>query len=334
MLWVELEAVEVFLRTRARQREIDRLRSDVAEQSGDISRSIAGPIIRENYGHSERQMDRHPMPRTLAGAIGPTDWNEALHAIVNGSPEQSVEGMKVVCHDLAQATSGPKGSAMDDIVKDADHLVSCLADKARTDPIAKTFDFSLTGSPWCQGEYPRSLITELLVWLFDERVPRMDDGSQLRQALNVLMLKILDNAKRTLSFVVLIKLLHPLDPSRAGDDDKPLRRVKTVLHELVTLRGTAINGHLYMVPMDMEPQPIILAYIDLYLQQELAAIFKKIGDKQTCIIGLYELYRITQLYPKVDIFSQLQNASVAFRTYIRDGLAKVCINMLNSTILH
>jgi cytoskeleton-associated protein 5 len=34
-------------------------------------------------------------------------------------------------------------------------------------------------------------------------------------------------------------------------------------------------------------------------QQELAAIFKKIGDKQTCTIGLYELYRITQLYPQV-----------------------------------
>ena len=37
----------------------------------------------------------------------------------------------------------------------------------------------------------------------------------------------------------------------------------------------------------------------VFLQQELAAIFKKIGDKQTCTIGLYELYRITQLYPKV-----------------------------------
>jgi len=33
----------------------------------------------------------------------------------------------------------------------------------------------------------------------------------------------------------------------------------------------------------------------------LAAIFKKIGEKQTCTIGLYELYRITQLYPKVRI---------------------------------
>ncbi|XP_021897572.1 protein MOR1-like, partial [Carica papaya] len=62
---------------------------------------------------------------------------------------------------------------------------------------------------------------------------------------------------------------------------------------------------------------------DAQLKQELAAIFKKIGDKQTCSIGLYELYRITQLYPKVDIFSQLQNASEAFRTYIRDGLAQM-----------
>lgn len=57
---------------------------------------------------------------------------------------------------------------------------------------------------------------------------------------------------------------------RAGADDKPLRMVKTVLHELVKLRGTAIKGHLSMVPIDAEPQPIILAYIDLNLQVEHA----------------------------------------------------------------
>lgn len=417
--------------------------SDVAEQSGDVSRSVSGPIItRKNYGHSELPMDRQLLPHTLASANGPTDWNEALDIISFGSPEQSVEGMKVVCHELAQATSDPDGSAMDELVKDADRLVSCLATK-----VAKTFDFSLTGASSRSCKYVLntlmqtfqnkrlayavkestldSLITELLLWLLDERVPHMDDGSQLLKALNVLMLKILDNADRTSSFVVLINLLSPLDPSRwpspasneslsvrnqkfsdlvvkclikltkvlqstiydvdldrilqsihlylqdlgmeeirrrAGADDKPLRMVKTVLHELVKLRGAAIKGHLSMVPIDMKPQPIILAYIDLNLEtlaaarmltssgpggqthwgdsaannpssgthsadaqlkQELAAIFKKIGEKQTCTIGLYELYRITQLYPKVDIFSQLQNASEAFRTYIRDGLAQM-----------
>ncbi|KAF3432700.1 hypothetical protein FNV43_RR23802 [Rhamnella rubrinervis] len=427
----------------ALRRSVREIGSEIAEQSGEVTRSVSGPLlVRKNYGHHELHMERQLMPRVLAGGSGPTDWNEALDIISFGSPEQSVEGMKVVCHELAQATSDPEGSAMDELVKDADRLVSCLANK-----VAKTFDFSLTGASSRSCKYVLntlmqtfqnkrlayavkestldSLITELLLWLLDERVPHMDDGSQLLKALNVLMLKILDNADRTSSFVVLINLLRPLDPSRwpspatnetfaarnqkfsdlvvkclikltkvlqstiydvdldrilqsihlylqdlgmeeirrrAGADDKPLRMVKTVLHELVKLRGAAIKGHLSMVPIDMKPQPIILAYIDLNLEtlaaarmltstgpggqthwgdsaanntssathsadsqlkQELAAIFKKIGDKQTCAIGLYELYRITQLYPKVDIFSQLQNASEAFRTYIRDGLAQM-----------
>nr|GMD91866.1 protein MOR1 isoform X1 [Ipomoea batatas] len=415
--------------------------SDMAEQSGEVLRSISGPIVnRENYNQSELPMERHPMPLPVSGTNGPTNWNEALDIIAYGSPEQSIEGMKVVCHELGLAMEDPEGTGMDEIVKDADKLVSCLANK-----VAKTFEFSLMGASSRSCKYVLNtlmqtfqnknlahaakestvtiLITELLLWLLDERVPRMDDGSQLLKALNVLMLKILDNADRTTSFVVLINLLRPLDPSRwpsptaneslavrnqkfsdlvvkclikltkvlqstiyevdldrilqsihiylqelgmeeirkrAGADDKPLRMVKTVLHELVKLRGTAIKGHLSMVPIDMQPPPIILAYIDLNLQtlaaarmltpsvpgqthwgdstannpvptthsdaqlkQELAAIFKKIGDKQTCKIGLSELYRITQLYPKVDIFAQLQNASEAFRTYIRDGLAQM-----------
>ena len=46
---------------------------------------------------------------------------------------------------------------------------------------------------------------------------------------------------------------------RAGADDKPLRMVKTVLHELVKLRGTAIKGHLSMVPIDSEHTLILIS---------------------------------------------------------------------------
>ncbi|XP_020588721.1 protein MOR1 isoform X3 [Phalaenopsis equestris] len=416
---------------------------DVAEQSGEIPfHSAATSLVtsRENIALADQHMERHAIPRQLVSVIQP-DWREALDLICLGSPEQSVEGMKVVCHELTQASNDPDGSLNEDLVKETDRLVSCLATM-----VPRTFNFSFSGASsrsckyvlntlmqtfqirWLaravKGSTLDSLITELLLWLLDERVPLMDEGSQLLKALNVLMLKILDNAERTSSFVVLISLLRPLDPSRwpspastetlasrnqkfsdlvvkclikltkvlqstiydvdldrvlhiihvylqelgmeeirkrAGADDKPLRMVKTVLHELVKLRGTAIKGHLSMVPIDTEPQPIILAYIDLNLQtlaaarmltptgpigqthwgdsasnnttatthstdaqlKELAAVFKKIGDKQTCTIGLYELYRITQLYPKVDIFAQLQNASEAFRTYIRDGLAQM-----------
>ncbi|XP_020405561.1 protein MOR1 isoform X1 [Zea mays] len=417
--------------------------SDIAEQSGEVvSRSVTGSMISRDLGYADAHMDRHMVPRQIPAATGPADWHEALDIVALGLPEQSVEGMKVICHELTQAAD-PESTVLEDLIKEADRLVSCLA----VMQVPKTFNFSLSGASSRSCKYVLNtlmqtfqikrlahavkegtldnLITELLLWLLDERVPLMDDGSQLLKALNVLMLKILDNAERTSSFVVLINLLRPLDPSRwpsptpmeslavknqkfsdlvvkclikltkvlqstiyevdldrilqsihiylqelgmeeirrrAGADDKPLRMVKTVLHELVKLRGTAIKGHLSMVPIDAEPQPIILAYIDLNLQtlaaarmltpsgpmgqthwgdaasnnpnpsthsadaqlkQELAAVFKKIGDKQTCTIGFYELYRITQLYPKVDIFAQLQNASEAFRTYIRDGLAQV-----------
>ncbi|KAJ1686606.1 hypothetical protein LUZ63_017996 [Rhynchospora breviuscula] len=431
---------------------------EAAEQSGEAFQrsSISFPsMAREHMGYAETHMERPMMARHQSIPMGPTNWREALDIIALGQPDQSVEGMKVICHELTQAMGDAESSVVEDLVQEADKLVSCLAVM-----VPRSFNFSLSGASSRSCKYVLNtlmqtfqikrladavreqtldnLITELLLWLLDERVSPMDDGSQLLKALNVLMLKILDNAERTSSFVVLINLLRPLDPARwpalvspetlptknqkfsdlvvkclikltkvlqqtinevdldrilqsihlylqelgmeeirrrAGADDKPLRMVKTVLHELVKLRGTAIKGHLSMVPIDMEPQPIILAYIDLNLQtlaaarmltpsgpmgqahwgdtasnspsatthsaeaqlkQELAAVFKKIGDKQTCTIGMYELYRITKLYPQVDIFAQLNNASEAFRTYIRDGLAQMEKNVvagrLTSTI--
>ncbi|KAJ7532598.1 hypothetical protein O6H91_13G011700 [Diphasiastrum complanatum] len=430
------------------KRSIRDIGLDAAEQSGEItSRPLSSlpvlPSLSSNTGHFDSSSDS--MFVNAISPMGPSEWTEALDIIEHGpTTEQVVEGMKLICHELSQAVADPESTAVNDLAKDANRLVLILTTK-----VTNTFNLGLAGASSRSCKYVlntlmqtfqmkklahgvregtlHGLISELLLWLLDERVPVMDDGSQLLKALNVLMLKILENADRTSAFVVLIRLLRPVSnlrwPAamteeaaatrgqkfsdlvvkclikltkvlgstifevdldrllqsiheylqelgmeeirrRAGADDKPLRMVKTVLHELVKLRGTGIKGHLSMVPIDMDPQPIILAYIDLNLQQtlaaarmltpagstgqphwlvsasngpsqpsmhsaeaqlkqELAAVFKKIGDKQTCTIGLYELYRITQLYPQVDIFSQLQNASEAFRTYIRNGLAQM-----------
>ena len=52
--------------------------------------------------------------------------------------------MKVVCHELAQASSDPEGSSMDELAKDADRLVLCLATKVRTEHFQPSiFGFSL-----------------------------------------------------------------------------------------------------------------------------------------------------------------------------------------------
>ncbi|RHN39552.1 putative VHS domain-containing protein [Medicago truncatula] len=251
------------------------VRSDVTEQSGGMVRSLPGLLLR-NYAqldsNSERQLIHHP----VAVPSGPIDWNEALDMISFGSPEQSVEGMKVVCHELAQATD-PEGSAMDELVKDADRLV------------AKTFNFSLSGDSSRSCKYALntlmqtfqnkilahavkestldSLITELLLWLLDDNVPRMDDGSQLLKALNVLILKILDNADRTASFVVLINLLRPLDPSRwpspAPNESFATRNQKfsdLVVKCLIKLTKV-LQSTIYDVNLDR-----ILQSIHLYLQ--------------------------------------------------------------------
>lgn len=54
---------------------------------------------------------------------------------------------------------------------------------------------------------------------------------------------------------------------RSGADDKPLRMVKTILHELCKMQGYGIYAHARGIPgRDSQPQPIIFAYIALNLQ--------------------------------------------------------------------
>ncbi|CAI9782304.1 unnamed protein product [Fraxinus pennsylvanica] len=189
-------------------------------------------------------MERHPLPQAYFGPVGPADWNEALDIISHGSPEQDINGVVEILIFLVQTFQ-----------------------KNRIAYAVK--ESTLDG-----------LITELLLWLLDERVPRMDDGSQIFRALNVLMLKILV-LQNTIYDVHLDRILQNIHiylqelgmkeiRTRAGANDKPLRMVKTVLHELVKLCGTAIKGHLSAVPIDTQPKPIILAYIDLNLHVLIA----------------------------------------------------------------
>lgn len=52
---------------------------------------------RKNYVNTELHVERQLVPRVLAGANGPTDWNEALDIISFGSPEQVVYLYCVLC---------------------------------------------------------------------------------------------------------------------------------------------------------------------------------------------------------------------------------------------
>jgi len=119
-------------------------------------------------------------------------------------------------------------------------------------------------------------------------------------------------------------------------DDMPLRTIKTILSEIVSLKGNTITNHLTLVPLS-SPPPAIISYINLMLQtrnpnhptqsqeikSSLTEIFKKIGTKETTQEGLYDLYQFKKDHVNVDLQPHLQRASEHFQDYIKRGLMSI-----------
>ncbi|KAK9862582.1 hypothetical protein WJX84_004375 [Apatococcus fuscideae] len=233
--------------------------------------------------------------------------------LVSSDGPESVEGMKMLCYELMDATGGKVSqSTLAAFAAAANNLVVILTSK-----IIEEMAYSVAGGPL------RECIAALLGRLLDERVPSLPEGTNLLKALNVLMLKILDHSNRTYSFCALLDLLGEVPQEiqqrgpeatvkftdlvvkclikitktlpatihginldelllgihsffmglgvdeirrRGAEDDKPLRMVKTVLHELCKVQGNAILHHMHVIPSNSRPAPIINAYVDLNLQ--------------------------------------------------------------------
>lgn len=170
------------------------------------------------------------------------------------------------------------------------------------------------------------LMRALLQLLSDDHVGEMEEGKNILKALNLLIIKLLENTDKTACFSVLIAQLKdsipPLetlpnsnadgssvypkvtdmivkcllkitkvlsatineincdvllreihlflsthDPHKWKDKDHlPLSAVKTLLNEIVRLKGENIAKTLGMIPTGMYPPPVILAYIKLMLK--------------------------------------------------------------------
>jgi cytoskeleton-associated protein 5 len=406
------------------------------------------------------ELTRPPHASNTSRETLAADWANAVATLVSSDEQTAVAAMKTIClclKNLAAGEYGEDASAL--FAADADKLVDLLSTQvSRTFEAAASAAVQPAPSRGCKyvlnalmqtfsvvrmaravaEPTVRAVIGELLLRLLDDRVARIEEGGQLVRALNLLMLKILENANRTSTFVALllmlrkapaslvasdaerrvrfsdlvvkclIKLTRTLGGSLAGldvsevlltihsffmvlgvdeirrrgaDDDRPLRMVKTVLYELTKVLGPGINAHLTKVPPPtFEPTPLIYAYIQLNLQSlaasgviapgadttvvdglqsldaseagefgtatlgsgslnttmppppatpthdlkaQLAAIFRKIGDKTTTAEGIEELFAFKQEQPGIDITPHLAKTSEAFQLYIQRGLAKV-----------
>ncbi|GJW52538.1 protein MOR1 [Tanacetum coccineum] len=84
----------------------------VQDKSGPVGSRLA-------FTPTEPQRGSHLMPQP--SVIGPTDWNEATPTFV--------EGMKVICQEFKAISKDLEVHLVDDLITDADRLVSCLAAK-------------------------------------------------------------------------------------------------------------------------------------------------------------------------------------------------------------
>uniref|UniRef100_K7G7X3 TOG domain-containing protein n=1 Tax=Pelodiscus sinensis TaxID=13735 RepID=K7G7X3_PELSI len=165
---------------------------------------------------------------------------------------------------------------------------------------------------------------------------------------------------RTISTVHLDQLLldlHlflkalPPETLKQCPSQAPLRALKTLLHTLGRLAGPEVLDHLTMIENKGESEleahlcravrlsspPQAAGETDTEAAQGvfraagkaakgkvndiLAAIFKKIGCKETAREGLEELYEYKRKCPEEDLEPFLENFSLLFRSYVKHGLA-------------
>mmetsp|Transcript_41681 Transcript_41681/g.67622 ORF Transcript_41681/g.67622 Transcript_41681/m.67622 type:complete len:1327 (-) Transcript_41681:170-4150(-) len=325
-------------------------------QSSDMSSvdSPPGPsfLTRGSRSNSRPNLSamlpsRSPPPANrldMSQSSGASSSAADLMRMLESSDEmQRIEGLKTVCVQLAD----PDPDVPLALVSVADRLLGELTSLCRAaflpanpeirlckyvlNTLMQVFQRRVLVAGVKQASLTH-LVFELLDRILDDRLPTVEDGQTILRAMNLLMLKILENSDRTLVFAVLLHVLQwcccpdttpspsvsPSPPPSAayltkftelvikcllkcikqmsttiselnvdrllldlhlfltstasinippGADgtlhDMPLRTAKTILSELVKLKGPSIKENLRLLPT--YPQPEVVKWIDSFL---------------------------------------------------------------------
>jgi cytoskeleton-associated protein 5 len=224
------------------------------------------PVMRStSFGTGTGSGSREGTPTAGSGAAAngasDADWTAALVTLAGQDEPAAVGAMKIICACLKDLIAGQQSEdTVALFAADADRLVSML-----TTQVAKMFEAAASAAvqpaPSRACKYAlnalmqtfssvrmaravaeptvRSAVGELLLRLLDERVPRIEEGGQLVRALNLLMLKVLENANRTSTFVALLLMLRkPPASLSAGDVERRVRFSDLVVKCLIKLTRT------------------------------------------------------------------------------------------------
>ncbi|KAK0183474.1 hypothetical protein PV327_001512 [Microctonus hyperodae] len=138
---------------------------------------------------------------------------------------------------------------------------------------------------------------------------------------------------------------HPSSWWKKRHSDMPVRTVKTVLHSMTKVKGSAILGHLSKINTQeselrsylnrlvetVNPGEITASsrsstkqrHLSKIPHTELTEIFKKIGSKHQTQEGLAQLYDFKIQYPEADIQPFLIKSHHFFQEFIEQGLKDI-----------
>jgi len=177
---------------------------------------------------------RWPTPEARSLKYSPSaeplleELERSLLQIRSADAEENIEGMKVFCHELMQVFTGEEESGRLAIfARITDDFVSVLVKRIRSyfdlviagrasstrackyvlNSLMQVFQ-SLSLSEAVLESTLRELLVELLSLLLDQDLPTAQEGTQLLKAINVLALKVLENAKPDYSFSILLSFLR------------------------------------------------------------------------------------------------------------------------------
>jgi cytoskeleton-associated protein 5 len=177
-------------------------------------------------------------PAGASGAATLTAWSSGLQTLEDGSAsdEQAIGVFKVIANTLMDLSS-VDDSVVATFVADADRLAALLA-RLASRMFATACGSSQQPAPSRGCKYVlnalaamfgvprmaqavaeptmRVAMGELLLLLLDDRVAGIAEGPALVRSLNVLMLRILEHASRTASFVALLLMLRQPPAALAG----------------------------------------------------------------------------------------------------------------------
>jgi len=116
-------------------------------------------------------------------------------------------------------------------------------------------------------------------------------------------------------------------------DDTPFRTVKTILNELIRIRGgytilgklqeTSIPRTAFIYLLTCRLGNVKMQETDTVLHSKLVAVIDDITSSRDKVAAIRELHRLKQANPHVDINQYLQKISTAFRRYVLNTLAKL-----------